>query len=148
MPGASWISKTLEAKFYALILFLARNYSKGGKAVLIIDEAQNLPYPTIKLILRLSGIRKGEYFLIQTVLIGQSRLMDNLLAAISLKDIKKHISIHCELKPLDREDIRPYVEHRLRIVGSAMKARFNDKVYEAIYAGSQGIPRRTQMCRI
>lgn len=121
--------------------FLLQNFSRGGKAVLLVDEAQNLSNTVLEQIRMLSNLETEKEKLIQIVLVGQSELKE-LLAAPSLRQLNERIMVRYDLKPLDSTDVQGYVEHRLVVAGGRGDVRFTDGVFKNLYAYSQGNPRR------
>jgi general secretion pathway protein A len=121
--------------------FLLQNFSRGGTAVLLIDEAQNLSHMVLEQIRMLSNLETEKEKLIQIVLVGQSELKE-LLAAPSLRQLNERIMVRYDLKPLDSTDVQGYVEHRLVVAGGHGNLRFTDGVYKKLYGYSQGNPRR------
>lgn len=121
--------------------FLLETFSHDGNAVLLIDEAQNLSYSTLEQIRMLSNLETEKEKLVQIVLVGQLELRE-LLASPALKQLNERIMVRYDLKSLDREDVQGYVEHRLIVAGSKGNVRFTKGAIEAIYAYSQGNPRR------
>jgi general secretion pathway protein A len=120
--------------------FLIRLDQKGGNAVLIIDEAQNLRSWQLEEIRLLSNIETAKRKLLQIVLVGQPELL-HLINSNELRQFKQRVSLHFHLKPLTREDIEVYVEHRLQMSGYAGKKLFDDGALDEIYKFSEGIPR-------
>jgi general secretion pathway protein A len=121
--------------------FLLQNFSRGGNAVLLIDEAQNLSHTVLEQIRMLSNLETEREKLIQIVLVGQSELRE-LLAAPSLRQLNERIMVRYDLKPLDSADVQGYVEHRLVVAEGRGNVRFTDGVYKKLYAYSHGNPRR------
>ena len=125
----------------ALNRFLLETYSVGGNAVLLIDEAQNLSHSVLEQIRMLSNLEAEREKLIQIVLVGQTELED-LLSAPSLKQLNERIMVRYDLKPLDSQDIRGYVEHRLVVAGGQGNLELTRGFFKKIYAYSRGNPRR------
>ncbi len=125
----------------ALNHFLLETYSVGGNAVLIIDEAQNLSHSVLEQIRMLSNLEAEKDKLIQIVLVGQTELKD-LLAAPSLRQLNERIMVRYDLKPLDSQDIKGYVEHRLVVAGGRGNLEFTRGFFKKIYKYSRGNPRR------
>jgi general secretion pathway protein A len=121
--------------------FLLETHGQGGNAVLLIDEAQNLSHAVLEQIRMLSNLETEKEKLIQIVLVGQLELRE-LLASPALKQLDERIMVRYDLKPLDRKDVQGYVEHRLVVAGGRGNVRFTNGAIEAIYAYSQGNPRR------
>ena len=125
----------------ALNRFLLETFRKGGNALLLIDEAQNLTHNLLEQIRMLSNLETEKEKLIQIILVGQSELK-TLLASPSLRQLNDRITVRYNLRPLDSNDIRGYVEHRLSIAGGGGAVRFTDGAFKKIYAYSAGNPRR------
>ena len=121
--------------------FLLETFSRGGNAVLLIDEAQNLSPAVLEQIRMLSNLETEKEKLVQIVLAGQSELRE-LLSSPSLKQLDERIMVRYNLKPLDKKDVQGYVEHRLVVAGGKGNVRFTKGAVEAIHAYSQGNPRR------
>jgi general secretion pathway protein A len=121
--------------------FLMRNFAAGKNAVLMIDEAQNLSHSVLEQIRMLSNLETVREKLIQIILLGQPELRQ-LLALPSLRQLNERITVRYELKPLVREDVRRYIEHRLVMAGGKPNGIFTAGSYALISGLSRGIPRR------
>jgi general secretion pathway protein A len=121
--------------------FLLETFSHDGNAVLLIDEAQNLSHAVLEQIRMLSNLETEKEKLIQIVLVGQLELRE-ILASPALKQLDERIMVRYDLKPLDRNDVRGYVDHRLVVAGGRGNVQFTKTAIEAIYAYSEGNPRR------
>jgi len=121
--------------------FLLKTHSSGGNAVLLLDEAQNLSHPVLEQIRMLSNLETEKEKLIQIVLMGQSELKE-ILFMPSLRQLNERITVRYDLKPLDRQDIKGYVEHRLVVAGGQGNLRFTNGALSKIYLYSRGNPRR------
>jgi general secretion pathway protein A len=124
----------------ALNAFLMDNFAAGKNAVLLIDEAQNLPHGVMEQIRMLSNLETVREKLIQIILLGQPELM-RLLALPSLRQLNERITVRYDLRPLARQDVQRYIEHRLVTAGGA-GALFDPGGLGAICRASRGIPRR------
>ncbi len=138
-PGEPGLSK--KGYIDSLNRFLLETFSRGGNAVLLIDEAQNLSHTVLEQIRMLSNLETEKEKLVQIVLAGQSELTE-LLASPSLRQLDERIMVRYDLKPLDKTDVQGYVEHRLVVAGGKGNVQFTSGAFEAIYAYSQGNPRR------
>jgi general secretion pathway protein A len=121
--------------------FLMRNFAAGKNAVLLIDEAQNLSHSVLEQIRMLSNLETVREKLIQIILLGQPELR-RLLALPSLRQLNERITVRYDLKPLAREDVRRYIEHRLLMAGGETNGVFIGGSYALISRLSRGIPRR------
>ncbi|HKT79540.1 MAG TPA: AAA family ATPase, partial [Vicinamibacterales bacterium] len=125
---------------YPLYEFLDSLVPLQAFAVLIIDEAQNLPLPLLEEVRILSDL-EGREKLLQVVLVGQPELRDHLRLP-EMRQVNQRVSVRCELTPMKREGVADYIQHRLRVAseGSA-QVEFAPEALDAIYEGSGGTPR-------
>jgi len=110
-----------------------------ASAVLIIDEAQNLPLPVLEQIRILSNLETDKEKLLQIVLVGQLNL-NGLLRSPEMRQLDQRVSIRYELQPLSRDEVAAYVSHRLSIAGGSA-ITFAPKSLHLIHKLSGGIPR-------
>ena len=126
----------------ALNAFLLKNFAAGRNAVLLIDEAQNLPLSVLEQIRMLSNLETDREKLLQIALLGQPELQ-KLLDLPSLRQLNERITVRYNLKPLNSEQVQQYIEHRLIIAaGNNGNLRFPDGVCKIIHGYADGIPRR------
>ena len=125
---------TLEA-------FLVSQASQGKRCLLIVDEAQNLSMRAVEELRMLSNFQFGNQSLLQTFLVGQPEFRD-IMQRPEMEQFKQRIAATCHIGPLDQEETKGYIEHRLKCAGSTGKPSFDADAYRAIYVASQGIPRR------
>src|SRR5262245_12173357 len=111
-----------------------------ASAVLIIDEAQNLPRKVLEQIRILSNLETDKEKLLQIVLVGQLNLRDQLRAP-ELRELDQRVSIRYELRPLTREETSAYIAHRLTIAGGGAIVRFAPKALDLVHRFTGGIPR-------
>jgi len=124
----------------ALYDFLLSLIPIKASAVLIIDEAQNLPLPVLEQIRILSNLETDKEKLLQIILVGQLNLQ-TLLRSPELRQLDQRVSIRYELKPLDEEAVGAYVAHRLTIAGGGSSVSFAPKALRQVHRRSGGIPR-------
>jgi general secretion pathway protein A len=124
----------------ALSEFLLSLIPLGAHAVLIVDEAQNLPLPLLEQIRILSNLETDKEKLLQIILVGQLNLV-TLLRSPELRQLDQRISIRYELKPLSEEDTSAYVAHRLSIANGSRRVVFTPAALKVVYRYSGGIPR-------
>ncbi|HYM22080.1 MAG TPA: AAA family ATPase, partial [Vicinamibacterales bacterium] len=111
-----------------------------ASAVLIIDEAQNLPLKVLEQIRILSNLETDKEKLLQIILVGQLNL-HGLLRSPDLRQLDQRVSIRYELAPLDRDSVAAYITHRLTIAGGAQSVTFESEAIDAVHRFSNGIPR-------
>jgi type II secretory pathway predicted ATPase ExeA len=121
--------------------YLLQQSKNGRKVVVIIDEAQNLDDRVLELVRMLSNFETPSNKLMQLVLSGQPQLAQRL-ASEHLVQLRQRISIIAKLSPLDADETREYIDHRLRVAGAASaKSIFSKAAYEMLAEHSCGIPR-------
>ena len=123
-----------------LNMFLIEQYSSGKKVVLIIDEAQNLTKKVLEEIRLLSGIETHKEKVLRIILAGQPELKDTLDLP-SMKQLMQRVRLRFHIGPLDRREMREYVERRLSIAGRKKADLFSDDSFEDLYRFSGGVPR-------
>jgi general secretion pathway protein A len=111
-----------------------------ASAVLIIDEAQNLPMPVLEQIRILSNLETDKEKLLQIVLVGQLNLQP-LLRSAQMRQLDQRVSIRYQLRPLTRNEVAAYVEHRLTIAGGADAVSFQARAINTVHSCTGGIPR-------
>lgn len=125
----------------SLEAFLTVLATRGQRALLIIDEAQNLNLEAVEEMRMLSNFQFDQHALLQSFLVGQPELR-KLLQTKSMEQLRQRVIASCHLGPLDHEETRAYIEHRLRTVGWQERPRFEAGAFEVIHAATGGIPRR------
>jgi len=130
---------TLEA-------FLTSLAVEKKRALLIVDEAQNLSPQAMEELRMLSNFQLGDSALLQSFLVGQPELRD-LMRAPSMQQLRQRIIASYHLGPMDKGETRAYVEHRLGRVGWKGDPQFEPEAFARIYDATGGIPRRiNQLC--
>ena len=125
---------TLEA-------FLISQTSKGKRCLLIVDEAQNLTPRAVEELRMLSNFQFGNQALLQSFLVGQPEFRE-ILQQPEMEQFRQRVAATCHIGPLDADETRGYIEHRLKCAGATTKPTFQHAAFEAIYNASGGIPRR------
>jgi len=120
--------------------FLLNESASGNNVVLIIDEAQNLKPQSLEQIRMLTNLETAKDKLLQIILVGQPEL-NQKLELYNLRQLKQRIMVKYHITPLEKEDIKNYVEHRLATAGAQGRIKFTDEAFQAISDFSSGIPR-------
>ena len=128
------------ARLQALNRFLIGEAKRGGTVVLLLDEAQNLSNEALENLRLISNLETATDKLLQIVLVGQPEL-ETKLADPTLRQVTQRIAIRFRLEPLDDSEVEPYVDYRLRVVGSSRKELFSDKAIRRLIPQVKGIPR-------
>jgi putative secretion ATPase (PEP-CTERM system associated) len=121
--------------------FLNQLAAQGKRALLLVDEAQNLPLETIEELRMLSNFQKAGKPLLQSFLLGQDELQP-ILRAPNMEQFRQRIVASCHLAPLNSQEAREYIEFRLQHAGYLGEGLFSDDSFAAIHDFSRGVPRR------
>ncbi len=125
----------------SLEAFLCQLATQGRRALLVVDEAQNLTPRAMEELRMLSNFQLGDQALLQSFLVGQPELRDTMHGA-QMQQLRQRVIASYHLGPMDAGDTRGYIEHRLRHVGWKDDPTFSDASHDAIYAFTGGLPRR------
>lgn len=123
----------------ALQRTLIQQYAKGGRTLLIIDEAQNLSIEILEQLRLLSNINSEKDLLLQILLVGQPELRLKL-SRPELRQFAQRVAVFFDLERLDREETHEYVRHRLQVAGGN-PALFRPEAIDLIHARTRGTPR-------
>jgi len=124
--------------------FLHGQARAGRRSLLIVDEAQNLSVSAIEELRMLSNFQLGGQSLLQIFLLGQPEFRD-LLKSAQLEQLRQRVIATHHLDPMQRNEIEPYILHRLSIVGWNGDPQFTPDAFAAIYAATGGVPRRVNV---
>lgn len=104
------------ASMYKSFCDCVRNVSdKGGRVVLIVDEAQNLPPTRLEELRTLSNLNASSMQM-QLILVGQPEL-STTLSSPQLRQFAQRVSSDFHLPRLMPSEVDQYIVHRLRFVG-------------------------------
>jgi general secretion pathway protein A len=123
-----------------LNMFLIDQYAQGKKVVLIVDEAQNLSKKVLEEIRMISGIETHKEKVLRIILAGQPELKETLDSP-ELKQLVQRVRLRFHVGPLDRREMREYIEHRLAVAGRKAKDLIKEDAFDTIYRYSGGVPR-------
>lgn len=119
---------------------LLEAHAKGRRVVVIVDEAQNLTPETLEQVRLLTNLETASQKLLQIILIGQPELRE-VLARVELRQLAQRITGRYHLDPLSRAETAAYVNHRLKVAGSATGDVFSAAALREVHRLSNGIPR-------
>ncbi|WP_020655401.1 XrtA/PEP-CTERM system-associated ATPase [Massilia niastensis] len=125
-----------------LELFLRTVDRQGQRALLVIDEAQNLNARTVEELRMLSNFQTDDRSLLQTFLLGQPEFRATLHSP-TMQQLRQRVIASYHLGPMDAQETRAYVEHRMATVGWNGDPSLDEGAHAAVYAYSGGIPRKT-----
>jgi general secretion pathway protein A len=121
--------------------FLQTCHGEGKRALLVVDEAQNLSPRAVEELRMLSNFQSQEKSLLQSFLLGQPEFRFTLQSE-TMSQLRQRVIASYHLGPIDAQETKEYVLHRLRTVGWNNDPAFTDDAVAAIYEYSSGIPRK------
>ena len=142
--GLSSKNRTKLGMVLELNNFLLRESQAGNNLVLIVDEAQNLKPDLLEQIRLLSNLETEKDKLLQVILVGQPEL-NNRLNLHDLRQLRQRIMVRYHITPLDQDEIKSYINHRLEIASTDKKIVFTDEAISMISRFSSGTPRLINM---
>ena len=119
---------------------LMESHGRSKRVVLLLDEAQALPFESLEALRLLTNLETRTSKLLQIVLFAQPEL-DNRLDQFALRQLKQRITFSYYLTPLKREEFDAYLHHRLAMSGYTHGDLFDKKARNLLYQKSKGIPR-------
>jgi putative secretion ATPase (PEP-CTERM system associated) len=124
-----------------LEMFLVSLTAVGKRALLVVDEAQNLTQRAVEELRMLSNFQLGEHALLQSFLVGQPELRETMQSP-EMRQLRQRVIASYHLGPMDPEETRGYIEHRLGLVGWKNNPKIDASAFQAIFETTDGIPRR------
>ena len=121
--------------------FLINCQNLDKRALLIVDEAQNLSPRAVEELRMLSNFQSQEKSLLQSFLLGQPEFRFTM-ASEGMQQLRQRVTASYHLGPMDPQDTREYIEHRMRTVGWSHDPHFTDDAFSAIHDFATGIPRK------
>jgi putative secretion ATPase (PEP-CTERM system associated) len=121
--------------------FLVSLHKQGKRALLLVDEAQNLPAETVEELRMLSNFQLDNKPLIQSFLLGQEELKA-IISAPDMEQFRQRIIASAHLKPLNEEEVINYINHRLAQANCNKEALFSDEAFTLIFEKTLGVPRK------
>ena len=59
-----------------------------------------------------------------------------------MEQLRQRVTAACHLGPLEKEETREYIQHRLKCAGSTDKPSLDPEIFDSIHRHTGGIPRR------
>ena len=137
------IKGTEKAELLATLeAFLTSLVGQNKRALLIVDEAQNLTPRALEELRMLSNFQFGDRALLQSFLVGQPELRQ-LLRAPTMEQLRQRVIASYHLGPLAADETAAYIQHRMHHVGwTEDNPAFEPSAFEAIHSATGGIPRK------
>jgi general secretion pathway protein A len=115
--------------------------AQGRRCLLVIDEVQNLSLAAMEELRMLSNIVVEGRASMQTILLGQPQFRP-ILASKDWEQLRQRVLASYHLGPLNKEETRRYIEHRLLTVDWRDDPAWEEAAFSAMHHHTGGIPRR------
>ncbi len=138
VPVRSTLKSDLLAALHSYFQAL---HTQGKRALLVIDEIQNLSQGAIEELRMLSNFQSDSGSLLQSFLVGQPEFRQTMRRPEMIQ-LNQRVIASYHLGPLDEADTKEYVLHRLRRVGWKDNPHFAERVFERIHHYTDGVPRK------
>lgn len=125
-----------------LVARILPTYNSG--ALLIVDEAQTCTPAALEELRAISNLQAHGRALLQVFLVGQTDLRAKL-ADPKMEQLRQRVITSHHLRPLDVDEVRDYVQHRLTAAGWRSDPDFADAIYPRVQTWSRGVPRRINL---
>jgi general secretion pathway protein A len=119
---------------------LKRRREAGETTVVIVDEAQSLPYELLDEIRLLSNIETTSDKLVSLIIAGQPLIAERLNGP-GFQQFKQRIALRCALRPLTLNESVGYIASRIRAAGGGPAQVFTREAVVLMHEYSRGIPR-------
>jgi type II secretory pathway predicted ATPase ExeA len=123
---------------------LLRRHAANQRVVALVEEAQSMPLDTLEEIRLLSNLETKNEKLLQIVLFGQPEL-DATLTRAEIRQLRDRVTHGFRLTPLSRDEVRAYLNFRLRASGYRGRDVFTDAAFRLIARASEGLTRRVNV---
>jgi len=133
-------SDTVKGHLDSLNGFLLKTAEKGGGALIIIDEAQNLNPQALEMLRLLSNLETEREKLLQIIMVGQPELIEKL-GLPELRQLNQRVIVRYSLGALNIEETREYIKNRLKVAGGGTTVEFSEDAVAQVHSSSKGIPR-------
>lgn len=126
-------------RYEKLTDFLVESYAKGKRAVIILDEAQNLELDELEKLRVISNLNADHHRILQIILSGQPEFRE-MLNKPELRQLAQRITVDFHIGPLPPAEVGDYIKHRMKIAGCDREV-FTGNAIAKISEYTKGIPR-------
>ncbi len=121
--------------------YLLERHANNRQIVVFVEEAQSMPIATLEEIRLLSNLETTQNKLLQIVLFGQPEL-DEKIATKDIRQLKERITYSFQLAPFKGDEVKDYLNSRMRACGYRSGDVFSLSAVRAISKYSKGLLRR------
>jgi len=119
-------------------------HRENRRALLIVDEAQDLSTSAMEELRLLTNIQLNGIPLLQIFLLGQPELRELILSP-QLEQVHQRVVAASHLQALECDETEAYIRHRLLAVGWHGNPSLSKVIFPLIHKFSEGIPRRINL---
>lgn len=138
--GAEYQGKNEVELRLAVTEALLQQFQKGGRTLLIVDEAHHLAVEVLEELRLLSNLEGRGGRAIQVLLVAQPSIEITLQDA-KLQSLRQRIAVHTTLERLDATESADYLLHHVRLAGGRPDRLFTEEGLEVLTEAARGIPR-------
>jgi type II secretory pathway predicted ATPase ExeA len=113
------------------------------RPILIIDEAQYLRNDVLENLRLLTNYETDSQNRLCMIFVGQAELRRRLSLSVH-EPLSQRIVMRYHLSGLEREELHPYLKHRLELAGTQMEL-FTQPALEALFQATNGLPRKVNL---
>lgn len=124
--------------------YFIRCIDENKRVLLVVDEAQNLTEKSLEELRMLSNLQRNGKQLLQSFLLGQKEFRETLKSR-GFEQLRQRVIATYHLRPLDNNETREYILHRLKVVGWDNDPNFDSTVFDRIYQYTKGLPRKINL---
>ncbi|MEM6998229.1 MAG: AAA family ATPase [Pseudomonadota bacterium] len=121
--------------------YLLERHAENKQIVVFVEEAQSMPIATLEEIRLLSNLETAQNKLLQIAIFGQPEL-DVMISKPEIRQLKERITYSFYLSPFKPDEVKDYINSRLRSCGYRSVELFNDSAIKTISKYSNGLLRR------
>ena len=120
--------------------YFAQQAREGKRVLLVVDEAHNLPKESLEELRMLSNLEADGRIIFQSFLLGQEEFR-NTLQLPELEQVRQRVVSTYHLRPLEKEETKKYITHRLSKAGWVDNPSFTEEAFIDIFMQTEGVPR-------
>jgi putative secretion ATPase (PEP-CTERM system associated) len=139
--GLPYEGRSKEALLQDLKQHLTDLCTRHSHALLVVDEAQTLTPSALEMLRILSNFELRGRALLQIFLVGQTELR-SIIVHNRMEQLRQRIMASYRLEPMEADESRAYIQHRLHAVGWDNDPKLSPEVFAAVHHASRGIPRK------
>ncbi|MGH8113980.1 MAG: XrtA/PEP-CTERM system-associated ATPase [Rhodanobacteraceae bacterium] len=142
--GLAYEGRSKEALLQDLKQHLIALGQRHAHALLVVDEAQTLTPAALEMLRILSNMQVKGRALLQIFLVGQGELR-RIMIDNHMEQLRQRILASFKLEPMEAEETRAYILHRLHAVGWNNDPELAPGIFTGVQRASRGIPRKINL---